>query len=76
MKVREAIKYLKTYDPDYELVITLPPGWYNESDNNEEVWEEEGWTLDSVDYFLVSLNGDKYVAVCPLSKTPEELDEF
>lgn len=72
MKVKEFIKRLETYDPEYEMMIALPPGWYNEEDaKNKEIWEEDGqWSLDSIDYTIIS-DKDKFVSVCPIA-APED----
>lgn len=73
MKVKELIKKLETYDPEYDMMISLPPGWYKEEDaENEEVWDQDGWTLDSIDYTIISDTG-RFVSVCPIS-APEETE--
>ena len=73
MKVKELIKKLETYDPEYDMMISLPPGWYKEEDaENEEVWDQDGWTLDSIDYTIISDMG-RFVSVCPIS-APEETE--
>lgn len=66
MKVKEFIERLKTYDPEYEMMITLPPGWYKKEDaDNSDLWLQDGWSLDSIDYTVIS-DKDKFVAVCPI----------
>lgn len=73
MKVKDFIEQLETYDPEYEMMITLPPGWYNEEDvKNRELWNKEGWTLDSIDYVLIS-DKSKIVSICPVVY-PEGVD--
>lgn len=69
MKVKEAIEFLKSYDPEREFVITLPPGWYK--NENNDVWGTKGWTIDSIDYFLIP-DKDNIIAVCPLA-APEAM---
>lgn len=66
MKVKELIKLLNRHNPEYDVVITLPPGWYREEDiKNKGVWREKGWTIDSVDYVL-STDSEKQIAICPI----------
>lgn len=71
MKVKEFIKNLEACDPEYEMMIALPPGWYKEEDvENKEIWEKGDWSLDSVDYTLIS-HKDKFVSVCPINAPKE-----
>ena len=74
MKVKELINHLKTYDPEYEMMITLPPGWYSEEDaKNKEIWNKGGWTHDSIDYTLI-FDESKFISVCPIVP-PKEMEK-
>lgn len=73
MKVKELIKKLETYDPEYDMMIALPPGWYKEEDTeNEEIWEKDGWSLDSIDYVIIS-DKNRFASVCPIN-APKEIE--
>ena len=73
MKIKEVIESLQKYDPDWDFMITLPKGWYKSSDNRKEIWNQGGWTLDSVDFFLCPKEGG-FVAITPISVRPEEIE--
>lgn len=81
MKVKELIKKLETYNSEAEVFITLPPGWFKEDeDKNIDLWEKDGWTLDSVDYVIVPTNADgsdndSFICFCPL-KCPDADNGF
>lgn len=86
MKIKELILELIKYDPESEVMITLPPGWYKEEDERDEKKYQEGdWSLDSVDFIAEGdLEGEylrpsgekieKIIAFCPL--TEEEFRKY